>query len=36
VEQLERLREENDVSYIMVIGPVIDAFAPVVAKLTGT
>ena len=35
VEQLEKLREEHDVSYIMVIGPVIDAFAPVVAKLSG-
>jgi probable F420-dependent oxidoreductase len=36
VEQLLRLRQENDISYIMVIGPVIDAFAPVVAKLAGT
>jgi alkanesulfonate monooxygenase SsuD/methylene tetrahydromethanopterin reductase-like flavin-dependent oxidoreductase (luciferase family) len=36
VEQLQRLREETDISYIMVIGPVIDAFAPVVAKLAGT
>jgi probable F420-dependent oxidoreductase len=36
VEQLLRLREESDISYIMVIGPVIDAFAPVVAKLAGT
>jgi alkanesulfonate monooxygenase SsuD/methylene tetrahydromethanopterin reductase-like flavin-dependent oxidoreductase (luciferase family) len=36
VDQLLRLREETDVSYIMVIGPVIDAFAPVVAKLAGT
>jgi alkanesulfonate monooxygenase SsuD/methylene tetrahydromethanopterin reductase-like flavin-dependent oxidoreductase (luciferase family) len=36
VEQLQRLREEHDISYIMVIGPVIDAFAPVVAKLAGT
>jgi alkanesulfonate monooxygenase SsuD/methylene tetrahydromethanopterin reductase-like flavin-dependent oxidoreductase (luciferase family) len=36
VEQLLKLREESDVSYIMVIGPVIDAFAPVVAKLAGT
>jgi probable F420-dependent oxidoreductase len=35
-EQLLRLREEHDISYIMVIGPVIDAFAPVVAKLAGT
>ncbi len=35
-EQLLQLREENDISYIMVIGPVIDAFAPVVAKLAGT
>lgn len=35
VEQLLRLREESDISYIMVIGPVIDAFAPVVAKLAG-
>jgi probable F420-dependent oxidoreductase len=34
-EQLEKLREEHDVSYVMVIGPVIDAFAPVVAKLAG-
>jgi probable F420-dependent oxidoreductase len=34
-EQLLKLREESDISYIMVIGPVIDAFAPVVAKLTG-
>ena len=36
VEQLQREREENDLSYVMVIGPVIDAFAPVVAKLAGT
>jgi probable F420-dependent oxidoreductase len=36
VEQLQQLREENDVSYVMVIGPVIDIFAPVVAKLAGT
>jgi probable F420-dependent oxidoreductase len=36
IEQLEKDREENDISYIMVIGPVIDAFAPVVAKLAGT
>jgi alkanesulfonate monooxygenase SsuD/methylene tetrahydromethanopterin reductase-like flavin-dependent oxidoreductase (luciferase family) len=36
VEQLLRLREENDISYIMVIGPQIDAFATVVAKLAGT
>jgi probable F420-dependent oxidoreductase len=36
VEQLEKLRVEHDVSYIMVIGPQIDAFAPVVAKLAGT
>jgi probable F420-dependent oxidoreductase len=35
VEELLKLREESDVSYIMVIGPVIDAFAPVVAKLAG-
>jgi alkanesulfonate monooxygenase SsuD/methylene tetrahydromethanopterin reductase-like flavin-dependent oxidoreductase (luciferase family) len=36
VEQLQRLREEHDISYIMVIGPQIEAFAPVVAKLAGT
>ena len=36
VEQLQKLREEHNVSYIMVIGPQIEAFAPVVAKLTGT
>jgi probable F420-dependent oxidoreductase len=36
IEQLLQLREENDVSYIMVIGPVIDAFAPVVARLANT
>jgi len=36
VDQLVRLREEHDISYIMVIGPVIDAFAPVVARLAGT
>jgi probable F420-dependent oxidoreductase len=36
VEQLLKEREENDISYIMVIGPQIDAFAPVVAKLAGT
>jgi hypothetical protein len=36
VDQLQKLREEHDVSYIMVIGPQIDAFAPVVAKLAGT
>ncbi len=35
VEQLLKLREENDISHICVIGPVIDAFAPVVAKLAG-
>jgi probable F420-dependent oxidoreductase len=35
VEQLLKLREEHDISYIMVIGPVIEAFAPVVAKLAG-
>jgi probable F420-dependent oxidoreductase len=35
VEQLLKLREEHDISYIMVIGPVIEAFAPVVAKLSG-
>lgn len=35
VGQLLRLREEHDISYIMVIGPVIDAFAPVVAQLAG-
>jgi probable F420-dependent oxidoreductase len=36
VEHFLKLREESDISYIMVIGPVIDAFAPVVAKLSGT
>jgi hypothetical protein len=36
VEQLLKLREESDISYVMVIGPVVDAFAPVVAKLAGT
>ena len=36
IEQLQRLREESHISYIMVIGPVIDAFAPVVGKLAGT
>ncbi len=36
VEMLQKQREANDISYIMVIGPVIDAFAPVVAKLAGT
>jgi probable F420-dependent oxidoreductase len=36
IEQLQQLREETDVSYVMVIGPVIDAFAPVVARLAGT
>ena len=36
IEQLLKLREENDISYVMVIGPVIEAFAPVVAKLAGT
>jgi probable F420-dependent oxidoreductase len=36
VEQLLKEREANDISYVMVIGPVIDAFAPVVAKLAGT
>jgi probable F420-dependent oxidoreductase len=35
-DQLLKLREAHDISYIMVIGPVIDAFAPVVAKLAGT
>jgi probable F420-dependent oxidoreductase len=36
VEHFLKLREESDISYIMVIGPLIDAFAPVVAKLSGT
>jgi probable F420-dependent oxidoreductase len=36
VQHFLKLREESDISYIMVIGPVIDAFAPVVAKLSGT
>jgi len=36
VEHFQKLREENDISYIMVIGPVIESFAPVVAKLAGT
>ena len=35
VEQLLKEREENDISYVMVIGTDIDAFAPVVAKLAG-
>jgi probable F420-dependent oxidoreductase len=35
VDHFLKLREESDISYIMVIGPVIDAFAPVVAKLSG-
>jgi hypothetical protein len=34
-EELIKQREEFDVSYIMVIGPVIDIFAPVVARLAG-
>ncbi len=34
-EELIKQREEFDVSYIMVIGPVIDIFAPIVAKLAG-
>jgi probable F420-dependent oxidoreductase len=36
VDKLQKLRDEHDVSYIMVIGPVMDAFAPVVAQLAGT
>ena len=36
VEQLLKERQANDISYIMVIGPVIEVFAPVVAKLAGT
>jgi probable F420-dependent oxidoreductase len=35
VEQLQKLREDHNVSYIMVIGPVIEIFAPVVAQLSG-
>ena len=35
VEHLQKQREEQDISYILVIGPAIDAFAPVVAKLNG-
>ena len=36
IEQLLKQRDENHVSYIMVNAPVIDTFAPVVAKLAGT
>lgn len=35
VEQLIAERERNDISYITVTGPAIDAFAPVVARLAG-
>src|SRR5262249_34505594 len=36
VEALQKQRDECDISYVMVIGPVLDSFAPVVAKLSGT
>jgi probable F420-dependent oxidoreductase len=35
-EQLLKQREQFDISYVIVIGTAIDAFAPVVAKLTAT
>lgn len=35
-ELLQRRRETLDVSYIVVIGTAIDAFAPIVAQLAGT
>jgi probable F420-dependent oxidoreductase len=36
VEQLIEGRDRHDVSYVTVTGACIDAFAPVVARLTGT
>jgi len=36
IDQLQRNRDLYDVSYVIVIGTAIDAFAPVVAKLAGT
>ncbi|MBV9326142.1 MAG: TIGR03621 family F420-dependent LLM class oxidoreductase [Chloroflexi bacterium] len=36
VEYLQRRRDTLEVSYIVVIGTAIDAFAPVVAELAGT
>jgi probable F420-dependent oxidoreductase len=35
-EQLLKQREQYDISYVIVIGTAIDAFAPVVARLAGT
>lgn len=36
VEKLQMLREQYGISYITVYGAVLDAFAPVVAKLAGS
>lgn len=36
IELLQRRREALDVSYVVVIGTAIDAFAPIVAQLAGT
>jgi hypothetical protein len=36
VEYLQQRREKLGVSYVVVIGTAIDAFAPVVAELAGT
>lgn len=36
VEYLQAERERTLVSYVVVVGTVIDAFAPIVARLTGT
>jgi hypothetical protein len=36
VETLQRRREELGFSYIVIQEAAIDAFAPVVARLTGT
>jgi probable F420-dependent oxidoreductase len=36
VEKLQENRDKHDISYVIVIGPVMDDFAPIVAKLAGT
>lgn len=36
IEQLQANRELYDISYVIVVGTAIDAFAPIVARLAGT
>jgi probable F420-dependent oxidoreductase len=36
IEELQRNRELYDISYVVIVGPAIDAFAPIVALLAGT